>query len=190
MTEKYLTDRRILKSKAIILSSLLQLMEEKEFKDISIIDVTEKANVARPTFYRNYQSLEDILIQEMDQQYALFIDRVKKKIAAGTRPNIILRQIFYTWQKNDKLFDALIKAEADSQILEHFDKYAGILLNELLKNKKPKNFSYLMHYFAGGTFLVLKSWFKEGKKTKISVLSELLTKNLLCIAEQSCQNIK
>ena len=37
-------------------------MNEKSFDDITISELTEKAGLARRTFYRNYSSKEEIII--------------------------------------------------------------------------------------------------------------------------------
>lgn len=46
--------------------ALLKLLEEKSFSAISVSDITTEANVSRMSFYRNYNSIEDILIEHLD----------------------------------------------------------------------------------------------------------------------------
>lgn len=43
--------------------ALLALLQEKSIDDISVSELTRKAQVGRASFYRNYQSLTDILYQ-------------------------------------------------------------------------------------------------------------------------------
>lgn len=43
--------------------ALLQLLRVKKIDDISIRELTQQAQVSRASFYRNYQSLSDILFQ-------------------------------------------------------------------------------------------------------------------------------
>ena len=44
-----------------IIEALLLLMKKKEYKDISITEICERAGVTRMSFYRNFDSKEDIL---------------------------------------------------------------------------------------------------------------------------------
>ena len=44
-----------------ITDALLLLMQRKDYKDISITELCEKAGVTRMSFYRNFESKEDIL---------------------------------------------------------------------------------------------------------------------------------
>ncbi len=46
---------------AYITDALLLLMRKKDYKDISITEICEKAGVTRMSFYRNFESKEDIL---------------------------------------------------------------------------------------------------------------------------------
>lgn len=44
-------------------NSLITLMNEKEFKNITISELTKHSGVSRCAFYRNYHSKEDILLE-------------------------------------------------------------------------------------------------------------------------------
>ena len=50
-----------------ITAALLDLLKEKPLSDISISELTNKAEIGRVSFYRNYQSKEDILKEESDR---------------------------------------------------------------------------------------------------------------------------
>lgn len=48
-------------TKECLQKSLLILMKKKEFKEITITEIVNKAGVSRTAFYRNYKTKEDIL---------------------------------------------------------------------------------------------------------------------------------
>ena len=50
-----------------ITDALLSLLKEKPLSDISVSELTDKAGIGRVSFYRNYQSKEDILREESDR---------------------------------------------------------------------------------------------------------------------------
>lgn len=54
-------DRRVRRSKKALKNALITLMDQKELKDITIINIVELADVNRGTFYRHYQWKEDLL---------------------------------------------------------------------------------------------------------------------------------
>lgn len=54
-------------TKESIFTALMIIMEKKDFKEISITEITKKAGVSRMAFYRNYNQMEDIIINHLDE---------------------------------------------------------------------------------------------------------------------------
>ncbi|WP_028401556.1 TetR/AcrR family transcriptional regulator [Ectobacillus panaciterrae] len=54
-------DRRILKSQEAIKKAVIELMSEKNFDDITIQDISDRANVSRGTIYLHYLDKFDLL---------------------------------------------------------------------------------------------------------------------------------
>ncbi|GIN86224.1 TetR family transcriptional regulator [Heyndrickxia sporothermodurans] len=59
-------DRRIKKSKSALKDALIILMQNKNFKDITITDIVQQADLNRGTFYKHYQYKEDLLNEMID----------------------------------------------------------------------------------------------------------------------------
>lgn len=55
------TNPASLTSKRLLASALVELMEEKDYKSITITELCERSTVARRTFYRNFEQIDDIL---------------------------------------------------------------------------------------------------------------------------------
>lgn len=60
-------DRRIIKSKGAMKDALITLMNVKDFKEISVSEIVQTANLNRGTFYKHYQYKEDILKEIIDE---------------------------------------------------------------------------------------------------------------------------
>src|SRR5260221_11237122 len=54
-------DRRTRKTRQILRDTLLTLLKEKRYDDISVQDIIERADVARSTFYVHYVDKDDLL---------------------------------------------------------------------------------------------------------------------------------
>ncbi|CAM4505282.1 AcrR family transcriptional regulator [Paenibacillus endophyticus] len=54
-------DRRIMKTREAINNALIELMSEKSFENITINDISEKANLNRGTLYLHYTDKYDLL---------------------------------------------------------------------------------------------------------------------------------
>jgi AcrR family transcriptional regulator len=54
-------DRRILKTQEALKTAVIELMSEKNFDDITIKDIADRANVSRGTIYLHYADKYDLL---------------------------------------------------------------------------------------------------------------------------------
>ncbi|MFS0655544.1 TetR/AcrR family transcriptional regulator [Bacillus sp. 179-C3.3 HS] len=55
------TDPRVLRTRKLIMDSFIELSGEKEFKDITIKDLTTEAMINRATFYYHFEDIYDLL---------------------------------------------------------------------------------------------------------------------------------
>ena len=76
-------DRRVRKTKALLLKGLTELMEQKDVNHISVRELTDLVDLNRGTFYLHYRDIfdmvnqvEDELFQEFDN---LFVDKSEAK---------------------------------------------------------------------------------------------------------------
>ena len=53
-------NRMVEKSKKAIKDALLDIMYEKDFKQITVNELLKRANVSRGTFYAHFSNLEDV----------------------------------------------------------------------------------------------------------------------------------
>ena len=53
------TDRRVRRTKRLLLKSLTSLMKEKPIKDISVKELTDLADINRGTFYLHYRDISE-----------------------------------------------------------------------------------------------------------------------------------
>ncbi len=55
------TDPRVLRTRKLIMDAFIELSEKKEFKDITIKDITTEAMINRATFYYHFEDIYDLL---------------------------------------------------------------------------------------------------------------------------------
>lgn len=65
--EQLKVDPRVVRTRKLILNAFIHLSETKEFKDISVKDVTTEAQINRATFYYHFQDIYDLLEKSLSE---------------------------------------------------------------------------------------------------------------------------
>ncbi|MCB9450266.1 MAG: TetR/AcrR family transcriptional regulator [Anaerolineaceae bacterium] len=63
-------DRRVIRTRQLLRDALMELIVEKGYEGISIQEIADRADVARPTFYQHFRDKDDLLFQTMSEIYA------------------------------------------------------------------------------------------------------------------------
>ncbi|MBW6466265.1 MAG: TetR/AcrR family transcriptional regulator [Brevefilum sp.] len=68
-------DRRVQRTRKSLQDSLMALILEEGYDEISIQDITEKANLGRATFYLHFKDKDELLLEVMNQLIVDFMDQ-------------------------------------------------------------------------------------------------------------------
>lgn len=175
-------EEEIMTSKQYIELAFLELLEDYEYNDINITMITKKAGVARVTFYRNFNNVEEVLnyvISNLLRDFTQFIN-----IAFAKKDENVLRTfitIFLERIMSSK--DKIYKIKKSNKTLI-FEKISEKCRNVLIENN-IKNLSLREKYDNKIKFAIIASvaaeWASTGFKESISTLSNYLTNILMKI---------
>ena len=110
------TDRRVRRTKALLLQGLMQLMETKDVKDISVKELSDLADINRGTFYLHYSDVYDMLAQLEDELFLEFhgiIDRTLKPDTPVHAPRATLLEIFSFLERHRAVARAMTGPHGD-----------------------------------------------------------------------------
>ncbi|MEH7225420.1 TetR/AcrR family transcriptional regulator [Bacillus sp. JJ1566] len=68
------TDPRVLRTRKLIMDSFIDLSGKKEFKDITIKDITTEAMINRATFYYHFEDIYDLLEKVLSEVLLINLD--------------------------------------------------------------------------------------------------------------------
>ncbi len=149
--------------KDCIFESLMILMKKKEFKNITITDITNKAGVSRMAYYRNYNYKEDIIITYLDKLFEQYLSEIE-----NYKDHNIYQfayNFFSYFSRQESMILTLIKANMQTLLLNRFDKYLYLLLNDIFnKNTKKITKKYDIDFLSGGLYKILIHWIEDGKR--------------------------
>ncbi len=133
-----------------ITEALLILLRDKEYKDISITEICKKAGVTRMSFYRNFESKEDILFKKVRNVTDSFVKESDISYKSDTVSSYFVK-LFTHMQQQKELCAALNKAGLIYMVKDEFDR---VFLNTY-KNDYDE---YKSLFLAGGIYNVFLFW--------------------------------
>lgn len=67
-------DPRVIRTRKLIMDSFIKLSESKEFKDITVKDITAEAMINRATFYHHFEDIYDLLEKALSEVLLVNLD--------------------------------------------------------------------------------------------------------------------
>ena len=178
--EKRLRTRKKLKD------ALIELCNEKPYYDITVWDICNQAQTYRSTFYRYYETKDEVL-REIENEYIEDTRKLTQTIwnfhadATPEEQEIYLQELTadmrYHWEHKE-VCKFLLSPAGDiyfhSQMVESI---GNTIKKNYQKHVIPKNFNtdFFLTFFAAGFVSTIHEWLKKGNGTPEQVASFLLS---------------
>ena len=175
-------DKRSKKSAQIICESLASLMYQKTYYDISISDICHKCGIARTTFYRLFDTIDDVLLYQFD---TLFEESLREYTSQDlSLKNQSYAKIILSIVLNNR---PLIQAITSSGRSDLFDfstrKKENIIVQNMNLNINKKERMYCTPMLNAMIFAVIKTWISNGCQETADELYLIIKKNVKRIEE-------
>jgi len=167
-------------SKKWLMNALLSLMDEKPFRDITITEISNRADLARRTFYRNFKTKDEVLSLCVKEKMDEYIEYGKRETDFSLQN--ITRLYFTFWQANLKFAQVLKKNGLLFMLLIEFSRYLPYIHEVVQGNDVnyggSEELSYAMTFGAGGFWNLLSQWLEEGAVKSPDEMAKI-AKNIL-----------
>lgn len=177
-------DKRSIQTSKFIYNALSSLLEEKKYKDIKITEVIERSQVSRATFYRNYDSLDDILRYELDQKFIklseyLYANYKSNKNTNKVHPLSLLKPFLRFWYLDSLILEQLLATNKKEIIIDNILRTTKNLLEKSnIEYKENKFYDYMLNIRANIIFSVLETWVLNDKNLTPDELYKLTIEHL------------
>ena len=153
-----------------ITKALISLLNKKKITDISISELCDKAQVGRASFYRNYDSKEEVLQRHTEA----LIDGWAEDIDKDPSANIYMffQSLFQHFQKNRSFYGILYRQDLSPMILGAIRKRL-----QIGPDTEPAVL-YSRAFFAYGIFGWIDVWFSSGMRETPEELNRIILNNL------------
>lgn len=156
-------DRRVMRTRVALRQSLIQLIQEKHFDEITVQDIIDRANIGRSTFYAHFRDKEDLLIGDWEEFLDVFIRFTNWK-NAGKKSFVPVFGLFAHLKDFHHFYRALVRSNKTDRLFKRGIGYLaqGIekSLTEFLADKLQPSIPIpiLANHLATTVFEQLKWW--------------------------------
>jgi AcrR family transcriptional regulator len=172
MIENKPLDRRIQRTRKLLLDSLIALILEKNYDNITVQEIIDRANVGRSTFYAHFESKEQLLFSGHDALIQAMTTRKHSNTEGGQAD--IFTELFQHVADNHQLAKAMLgKGGGDLMIgrvnellVAHFRQQAQ---KQILDDKKIRLYAA---GFASAIVGFLSNWLEEDMPFPMEYMAE------------------
>ncbi len=178
-------DRRVQRTRKMLRESLLSLILEEGFDEISIQDITDKANLGRATFYLHFKDKDELLLEVMEQLMEDILDQVPQLSAAQWRLEDIkaITKLFDIAAKHYDLYRILIIGSggitASRQLRQSIASSVAASIQAEIesKNAQPEvPVEFIANHFAGSLLSTIYWWLDSDLPYSAEEIAEMFQK--------------
>jgi len=159
-------------SQQYLIAALLQLLKNNRLNDISVTQVVKRAGVSRMAFYRNFETLDDILIAyfkpRIDEEFENIINRVPQEQKMSALGN------FFT-ELSDNM-NLAVKGNFEYIIQNIFNDNMANFYNTSMDWEKFTEVQkkYWVKFMSAGVYAIWREWLLDGQTESLDDIHTIL----------------
>ncbi|MEG0833367.1 MAG: TetR-like C-terminal domain-containing protein [Oscillospiraceae bacterium] len=167
--ENRTVDRRVRRTKLQLRRALLQLLETRELRDISVMELAKLTDINRGTFYLHYKDVFD-LYEQMESEIFDDLMAIVGKYSSQSLPSVLcdlLLDLFDFFSANSDLCMRLLRTGDAAFINKVLDCMKPTYKKDwrlLFGNLDEELYEYYYAFISAGCLGTLRSWFYGGMK--------------------------
>ena len=171
-------DKRILKTKKQLTNTLLELLNNKQAKDITVLELCKKAKINRTTFYKYYKDVDDLIYkieESLISDLEKYIEDIKRNYLISYTSKII-----ETIKDHKDIYSRLLSENGDHTFLR---KILSLVYEEsiaewekLLKKASREDLDKIYKFIVDGTIGIIEKWIKEDLSEEPANVSVFINK--------------
>ena len=180
MNEKRL-DRRIRRTKNALRSAFQELINEKDYDQVTVEEITDRANLGRTTFYLHYKDKEDILLENFIELFDDMVHELSKTPVSAWQLDVWLRDteiapvkpnllVFQHVAENAELYRIVLHGEGSLKVIERLRSIITGAVNTMARSKIEQEgvrvdlkvpLEVLANYYAGSLLGMINWWLED-----------------------------
>lgn len=182
-------DKRIIKTKKNLYDGLLEVMREKEFEEIKVSDICDKALTNRSTFYDHFSDKYELLtslIEDLKKELIMYLeDNNKETNSIKEYYMLMIKSLLNYIDSNIDIYNSILKKNNNSIVMDMmYDTVYNDIEKELEKYKNNANIptEIITKFYVTAVSNICLDYIRYPKKYKkdklISYLELLIPSNI------------
>ena len=165
-------DRRQRKTREAIFNAFTQLLSQKDFSQITVGQIIDKADIGRATFYAHFETKDFLLKAFCEELFCHIFDTEHKEFAHRhifdcDGSDSVFLHLFAHLQKNDNNILALLSSQNNELFLRYFREGLAQLIENQLQTFEPQRKpnipdSFWKNHIVSAFIETLKWWLDNG----------------------------
>lgn len=153
-------DKRSAASAALLMDALERCLQRRPFEEVSITEICREATVSRATFYRLFDTPEDIIAY----RYECFAAGLDQNTGSLSAEQIMVR-FFSVWMAHPEVMELILRINREDILFDcHRRHMAQIQYSLQKRNPQLSITEYHISILTGILIGVLTTWIRTGKQ--------------------------
>lgn len=149
-----------------IRSSFLELMTEMPYKKIGIGDITDRASIARQTFYTYFRSKDELLMSFMDEGFDAYFEEIQPMLLDLKQAEKVIEMLYQRFADHFTILKMVLSSDVDHLVYKRFRQYVNRTIGNVLRRLEvrvsdPKLVEFIVDHAVGSHFHMIKHWVLE-----------------------------
>ena len=170
------TDRRIVRTRNKLGDALMALLEERNFDDITVQEVLDRAGVGRSTFYIHFRDKQDLFLSDVEDFFELCSGLLQRHNASPERL-LPVQEVFAHIREMRDFYAAVVRSGKVNEIQVLGRGFFARSIDERLQSAgvkiDPLERAAKAHALAGSFFSLLDWWIDKGMKADPKEMDDL-----------------
>jgi len=162
-------DRRILRTRKLLWEALIALIQEKDYSEITIQDIADRANVNRVTFYLHYRDKQDLLVKSVEVIFAELAAKTTPLTGEAFRLDVPpegMTLVYRYIAENARFYRIILGENGIPFVVDRFRKYLASLTIQRFRmvaapGSQARVSLEVVSEYAAGSIVGLITWWLE-----------------------------
>lgn len=160
-----------LKSQQWLTQTLLELMEEKPYVDISIMDICKKADLSRQTFYNYFESKDDLFRYLLRSTYEKKLNSLTEIPSSDEAISAFVSVV----RENPRMVNAIVKNNMGNLVSDEIFNAITHFLNRFIPNfEHQPDFAYHVVLLSGALTHFMLYYARTNKELSEKEMTKIL----------------